>query len=117
MKVRLLWAAPGSPLKCGEVYDLADGAQLIAGGDAEKAAKGVPALTDPRPQPEAVPESHGVDAAAFAAAAAAAASDAAAAASDAASDADDADATDTDDADDADDAPDADDADGAPEAA
>ncbi len=102
MKVRLLWAAPGSPLKCGEVYDLADGAQLIAGGDAEKAAKGVPALADPRPQPEAVPESHGVDAAAFAAAAAAA------------SDADDADATDTDDADDA---RAADDADGAPEAA
>ncbi|MCA6311240.1 hypothetical protein [Phenylobacterium sp.] len=55
MKVRLLWAAPGSPLKCGEVYDLADGAQLIAGGDAEKAAKGVPALADPRPQPEAAP--------------------------------------------------------------
>jgi hypothetical protein len=55
MKVRLLWAAPGSPLKCGEVYDLADGAELIAAGDAEKAAKGVPALADPRPQPEAAP--------------------------------------------------------------
>jgi hypothetical protein len=55
MKVRLLWAAPGSPLKCGEVYDLADGAQLISGGDAEKAAKGVPALADPRPQPEPAP--------------------------------------------------------------
>jgi hypothetical protein len=107
MKVRLLWAAPGSPLKCGEVYDLADGAQLIAGGDAEKAAKGVPALTDPRPQPEAVPAP-----AADAAASADAAADADDA-SDAADAAASADAADTD----ADDAAASDDADGAPEAA
>ena len=100
MKVRLLWAAPGSPLKCGEVYDLADGAQLIAGGDAEKAAKGVPALTDPRPQAEAVPAP-----AADAAASADVAADTDADAADS-----DADAADTDaDAasDDADDAPEA----------
>jgi hypothetical protein len=54
MKVRMLWAAPGGPLVCGEVYDLADADQFIAAGDAEKAAKGVAALPDPRPQPEPV---------------------------------------------------------------
>ena len=54
MKVRMLWAAPGGPLVCGEVYDLADAAQFIAAGDAEKAGKGVAALPDPRPQPEPV---------------------------------------------------------------
>lgn len=53
MKVRLLWAAPGSPLKCGEVYDLADGAQLISGGDAEAVGKSEKAKPDPRPQAEA----------------------------------------------------------------
>jgi len=53
MKVRLLWAAPGSPLKCGEVYDLADGAQLISGGDAEAVGKSEKAQPDPRPQAEA----------------------------------------------------------------
>ena len=52
MKVRMLWTAPGGPLVCGEVYDLADADQFIAAGDAEKAGKGVAALPDPRPQPE-----------------------------------------------------------------
>lgn len=50
MKVRLLWAAPGSPLKCGEVYDLADGAQLVAAGDAEAVGKSEKAEPDPRPE-------------------------------------------------------------------
>jgi hypothetical protein len=53
MKVRILWAAPGSPLECGKVYNLADADHLIATGDAEKVGKGEPALDDPRPQPEA----------------------------------------------------------------
>ena len=52
MKVRMLWAAPGGPLVCGEVYDLADADPFVAAGDAEKVAKGVAALPDPRPQPE-----------------------------------------------------------------
>lgn len=52
MKVRMLWTAPGGPLVCGEVYDLADANQFIAAGDAEKVGKGVAALPDPRPQPE-----------------------------------------------------------------
>lgn len=56
MKVRILWAAPGSPLECGKVYNLADADHLIASGDAEKVGKGEPALDDPRPQPEAAPE-------------------------------------------------------------
>jgi hypothetical protein len=49
MKVRILWAAPGGPLVCGEVYDLADGEALVASGDAEKAPRGANALPDPRP--------------------------------------------------------------------
>jgi hypothetical protein len=53
MKVRLLWAAPGSPLKCGEVYDLADGEALVASGDAEAVGKSDKAKPDPRPQAEA----------------------------------------------------------------
>ncbi|MCE2820309.1 MAG: hypothetical protein LW695_08890 [Phenylobacterium sp.] len=54
MKVRILWAAPGGPLVCGEVYDLADGEALVASGDAEKAPRGANALPDPRPAPEPV---------------------------------------------------------------
>lgn len=56
MKVRILFAPPGSPLKCGEVYDLADGAQLIAAGDAEAVGKSEKAQPDPRPQAEAAPD-------------------------------------------------------------
>ena len=56
MKVRVLFAPPGGPLACGEVYDLADGEALVATGDAEAVGKSEKAQPDPRPQAEAAPD-------------------------------------------------------------
>ncbi|MCA6346696.1 MAG: hypothetical protein IM622_13180 [Phenylobacterium sp.] len=56
MKVRVLFAAPGGQLACGEVYDLADGEALVASGDAEAVGKSEKAQPDPRPQAEAAPD-------------------------------------------------------------
>jgi hypothetical protein len=53
MKVRILFRPPGGLLACGEVYDLADGAHLVAAGEAEAVGKSEKAKPDPRPQAEA----------------------------------------------------------------
>jgi hypothetical protein len=50
MKVRILFRPPGGLLACGEVYDLADGAHLVAAGEAEAVGKSEKALPDPRPE-------------------------------------------------------------------